>query len=123
MKYRKPQRNESAVVARMLGTWSRPWCPHCHAPPGPDCPSRDRSKKAQRAREKRGWRREADQLAHLEETVSNNDGLAFEIREAAHTLYRIDDLPAWDDLTPAVQAVWEEAADAVRTAVQQESRR
>lgn len=42
----------------MLGTWSRPWCPHCRAPAGLDCPDKSRGKKAQRALEKRQWRRE-----------------------------------------------------------------
>lgn len=46
-------------MARMLGTWSRPWCPHCHATGGPDCPDTSRSKKSQRAREKRQWSRDA----------------------------------------------------------------
>ncbi|WP_406516345.1 hypothetical protein OH809_45170 (plasmid) [Streptomyces sp. NBC_00873] len=44
-------------MTRMLGTWSRPWCPYCHGPAGEDCPSRSWSKKTQRAREKRAWRR------------------------------------------------------------------
>ena len=46
-------------MARMLGSFSRPWCPHCRTGWGQDCPSMSRSKGAQRALEKRQWRREA----------------------------------------------------------------
>ena len=46
-------------MARMLGTFSRPRCPACRREAGPDCPDSSRAKKAQRAREKRQWRREA----------------------------------------------------------------
>ncbi|WP_406122878.1 hypothetical protein OHQ89_12195 [Streptomyces canus] len=44
-------------MARMLGTFSRPRCPSCRREAGPDCPDSSRAKKAQRAREKRAWRR------------------------------------------------------------------
>ena len=46
-------------MARMLGTFSRPRCPACRRAAGPDCSDSSRSKKAQRAREKRQWRRDA----------------------------------------------------------------
>lgn len=46
-------------MARMLGTWSKPWCPVCKGPAGPDCPDVSRSKRSQRAREKRQWKTEA----------------------------------------------------------------
>jgi len=45
-------------MARMLGTFDRPRCPHCRAAPGPDCAAKQRAKKAQRAYEDRQWRRE-----------------------------------------------------------------
>ena len=46
-------------MARMLGTWSCPWCPVCKGRAGPDCPDSSIGKKARRAQEKRQWRREA----------------------------------------------------------------
>lgn len=46
-------------MARMLGTWAKPWCPVCKGPAGPDCPDVSRSKNSQRAREKRQWKTEA----------------------------------------------------------------
>lgn len=46
-------------MARMLGTFARSWCPSCRRPAGVDCGDSSRTKKAQRAREKRAWRREA----------------------------------------------------------------
>lgn len=46
-------------MARMLGVCQRPWCPSCRRPAGVDCCVVARSKKAERAREKSLWRREA----------------------------------------------------------------
>jgi hypothetical protein len=46
-------------MARMLGTFDHPRCPYCRTAPGPDCATKQRAKKAQRALEKRQWRREA----------------------------------------------------------------
>lgn len=46
-------------MARMLGVCQRDWCPQCRRPPGIDCPSASRDKRAERARENRQWRREA----------------------------------------------------------------
>lgn len=45
-------------MARMLGTWTRDWCPTCKRPGGPDCWSRARTRKSQRLREKREWHRD-----------------------------------------------------------------
>jgi hypothetical protein len=42
------------TLARMPGRDSPPWCPHCKAPPGPDCPDRSRSPRQVR----RGLQRE-----------------------------------------------------------------
>lgn len=47
-------------MVRMLGTSQRPWCPYCHAPAGPDCPSRSWPKKTQRQREIREWVHETE---------------------------------------------------------------
>ncbi len=47
-------------MARMLGTCQRSWCPACRTGCGLDCPDVSRSKGAERAAEKRQWRREAD---------------------------------------------------------------
>ena len=49
----------SLDMARMLGAFSRPCCPQCRTGWGPDCADKSRSKRAQRALEKRQWRREA----------------------------------------------------------------
>ena len=46
------------TMARMLGTWTRDWCPVCRTTAGPDCPSTARTRKSQRLREKRQWRRD-----------------------------------------------------------------
>jgi hypothetical protein len=48
-------------MARMLGAFSRPFCPYCRSGRGigPDCADVAPSKRVQRAREKRSWRREA----------------------------------------------------------------
>lgn len=54
-------------MARMLGTFARPWCPSCRGPAGVDCPDSSRSKKAQRAAEKRQWKREARREITFEE--------------------------------------------------------
>jgi hypothetical protein len=45
-------------MPRMLGVCQRPWCPYCRGPAGLDCADASRSKRAERAREKRAWRRE-----------------------------------------------------------------
>lgn len=45
-------------MARMLGTFSRPRCPQCRTGWGPDCADKSRGRKAQRALEKRAWRRD-----------------------------------------------------------------
>jgi len=45
-------------MPKMLGTWQRDWCPTCKTSAGPDCWSRARTKKSQRSREKRLWRRD-----------------------------------------------------------------
>lgn len=50
-------------MARMLGTFSQPRCPACRRAAGPDCADSSRSKKAQRAREKREWRREVERYS------------------------------------------------------------
>lgn len=42
-------------MVRMLGRYSRPWCPVCKGPSGVDCPDTSIPKKAQRAKEKRRW--------------------------------------------------------------------
>lgn len=53
----------------MLGTCQRAWCPYCHTPAGPDCPSTSRAKRAERARERRAWRRDwADELTRERRT-------------------------------------------------------
>jgi hypothetical protein len=46
-------------MARMLGTFAQSRCPSCRRAAGVDCGDSSRTKKAQRAREKREWRREA----------------------------------------------------------------
>lgn len=38
-------------MARMLGKVRPPWCPHCKASPGPDCPDNSRSPKQVRRAE------------------------------------------------------------------------
>ena len=40
-------------MPRMLSRMRPPWCPHCHASPGPDCPDVGRDRKRQRAVERR----------------------------------------------------------------------
>lgn len=45
-------------MPRMLGRVHPPWCPHCHAPPGPDCPRRGKTPRQARRAELRQLRRE-----------------------------------------------------------------
>lgn len=45
-------------MVRMLGTWSKPWCPACKLPAGPDCPDVSVTKKVRRAQEKQEFKRE-----------------------------------------------------------------
>lgn len=49
-------------MARMLGSFTRPWCPYCRNSHGigPDCPDVSPSKRAQKTREKRQWRQEEE---------------------------------------------------------------
>lgn len=42
-------------MARMLGKFSRPYCRRCACESGPDCPDYSRSKRSQKAKEKRDW--------------------------------------------------------------------
>jgi hypothetical protein len=46
-------------MARMLGAWSKSWCPTCKAPAGADCADVSVTKKARRATEKKAWGKEA----------------------------------------------------------------
>jgi hypothetical protein len=47
-----------ANLARMPGKAHPLWCPTCHAPPGPDCVSRERTGKQVRLQLKRDLRRD-----------------------------------------------------------------
>lgn len=46
-----------ATRSRMASRVSPEWCPHCHAKPGPDCPTRGLSARQVRRAERRELQR------------------------------------------------------------------
>jgi hypothetical protein len=51
---------------KMLGRKNPSWCPVCHAPAGPDCPNRGKTKRQTKRIENRQWRNYADEQLYPE---------------------------------------------------------
>ena len=49
-------------MTRMLGRTTPAWCPHCNAPPGPDCPNVGASTRQAKRREQQQTRRDLASL-------------------------------------------------------------
>lgn len=58
---------------KMLGRKNQPWCPHCHAPPGPDCPNKGRSKRQVKQIENRAWRKDYEDEQLYPELEEDNE--------------------------------------------------
>lgn len=66
----------------MLGDVAPSWCPHCHCPPGPDCPDAGKTTRAAKRAEQRRLDHEFAGRASWHDTGEGKHWLEFGLAEA-----------------------------------------